>query len=356
MALQKQYIVYWIFNKKEEKNLKKAISNSGVYYEVLNKNANIVYGNDNEKIIKNKMQLYNEINVTSKLNNKLQKYKDVIPVISSSGNISGVVIIIYKVVPTYKNNSVRLFFIVLTALVIISPFIYIIIFTLIFSKILARSINKPLKMLIKASKNIKEKNLDFTIDYDQTNNEMGQLCAAFNDMKEELQKSLVSQWRMEQEKLDMVESLAHDMKTPLSIVNGYVELIEEGNVKDEEKLKKYISVIKKNIHRSFSFIKKIQYNEENGNLTSDIKLTCIDIITFVKRKFENYKIMSNGKNITINLNINNERQFEKPVFINAENLERIIDNIMANSFRYVPRKGTINTNVKIDNEKVYFSI
>jgi len=340
-----------LLNIQEEKALKNVISNNNASFEVLDENANIIYGTNKERIIKNRLDLYHNINVNLVIDGNLQNHRETFPIINSSGKILGGVLITYKLTPTYTNNMIKALFILLVVVTLISPFFYVVLFTLIFSKLLENNINTPLKMLIKASKNIKEKNLDFNINY-ESNNEIGQLCQAFNDMKIELQKSLVSQWRMEQEKLDMVESLVHDMKTPLSIISGYIELIESSNLTDNEKFQKYISTIKTNIDRSFSFIRKIQYNDLNTN----IKLTCIDIITFIKKKVENYNIISKQNNITITLNIDNEQKFEKSIFINIENLERIIDNIMSNSFRYTPQNGHINITLKIDTKKVYLSI
>ena len=71
---------------------------------------------------------------------------------------------------------------------------------------------------------IKDKNLDFEIEY-HSDNELGKLCEAFSDMQIELKKSLSTQWKMEQERSEMVASLAHDLKSPLSIIMGYTDAL-----------------------------------------------------------------------------------------------------------------------------------
>ena len=62
---------------------------------------------------------------------------------------------------------------------LLSPFLYIVSFTLIFSRILAKKVNRPLQLLTDAAKKIKEKNLDFEINY-HSENELGSLCTAFS--------------------------------------------------------------------------------------------------------------------------------------------------------------------------------
>lgn len=67
----------------------------------------------------------------------------------------------------------------------------------------------------------------------------------FSEMKDELRKSLSVQWEMEQERVEMIESLAHDLKSPLSIIMGYTDSLIDSNRNDNGKLYRYLSVIKK---------------------------------------------------------------------------------------------------------------
>ena len=50
------------------------------------------------------------------------------------------------------------------------------------------------------------------LDYDERYDELGDLCKAFSDMKDELKDSLSKQWQLEQDRVEMVSSLAHDFK------------------------------------------------------------------------------------------------------------------------------------------------
>ncbi len=129
-----------------------------------------------------------------------------------------------------------------------SPFLYIVGFTRWLSKRFVKNINQPLHLLIDASKKIKEKDLDFEIDY-YSDNELGKLCSAFSEMKDELKGSLSAQWKMEQERVEMVEALAHDLKSPLSIILGYTDALIGNNTDDNEKLHRYLTVIRENTEK-----------------------------------------------------------------------------------------------------------
>ncbi len=68
-------------------------------------------------------------------------------------------------------------------------------------------------------------------------------------MKDELKNSLSAQWKMEQERVEMVEALAHDLKSPLSIVLGYTDALIGNNTDDNEKLHRYLTVIRENTEK-----------------------------------------------------------------------------------------------------------
>ena len=143
----------------------------------------------------------------------------------------------------------------------LSPFLYFIIFTRLFSTLLVKKINLPLQLLIEASQKIKEKDLDFEVNY-QSDNELGKLCTAFMEMKDELKKSLFAQWKAEQERIEMIEALAHDLKTPLSIIMSYSEALIDANSIDGERLKIYLNVINENAKKSSNLVMQMQYTSD----------------------------------------------------------------------------------------------
>ena len=80
----------------------------------------------------------------------------------------------------------------------------------------------PIKKLQVATKNIKEGNLDFTIDYDEPD-EMGDLCRNFEDMRKRLKESTEEKMAAEKENRALISNIAHDLKTPITAVKGYSE-------------------------------------------------------------------------------------------------------------------------------------
>lgn len=202
-----------------------------------------------------------------------------------------------------------------------------------------------------ASRKIKEKDLDFEINY-CLDNELGKLCSAFSEMKEELKKSLSAQWKMEQERVEMVESLAHDLKAPLSVIRGYSESLIDANIDGDEKLSKYLAVIKENAEKSSHLVQQMQYTSDLEKSSVQLQLIPVNLPEFLKKKVHHYEIRAKQKKIDIVLKIQGDMQM--PFLIDTDRLERILDNIVSNSLQYTPTGGSIEISVQAEKERIFY--
>ncbi|MGX9754849.1 HAMP domain-containing sensor histidine kinase [Clostridioides difficile] len=340
-----------IISPSNAEDLNNLIHGDGLFYQVVDNDSNFIYGTYKKQVFKTKEELF------SKLNTKIMdsgNFVKVVPVIDDSGKIEGAVLFVYQLKLTYANGNENGYWkddrVIMIAL--LSPFIYIIGFTILFSRILAKNINRPLKLLMDSSQKIKEKNLDFEIDY-YADNELGKLCSAFSEMKDELKKSLSAQWKIEQERVEMVEALAHDLKSPLSIVKVYSEaLVDDTEISEEQR--QYLEVIEANVEKSVSLVQQMQYTSELEKSCIQLQLTPVNLTQFLEQKVYYYELEARKKEISIILNIQSD--IEEPVLIDIEKLERIFDNIVSNSLRYTPAGGEIKISAKAEKEYMSYEI
>jgi len=341
-----------LLNGSEKQLLEKVIPAEGILYQVMDENGNMIYGTDYKNLLKSKEALYNKVNTTIAIDGR---YVRIIPLFDSQGKMSGAVSLSYKLTPHYASISDKIMLAPLFILVVFSPFIYIVIFTLLFAKKFAVNIGKPVNMLIDASIKVKEKNLDFNIDY-HADNELGKLCEAFNEMKNELKKSLISQWKAEQERHEIVQALAHDMKTPLSVIQGYVESLLEGNYIDIQKSKKYLQVIKDNANKGANLIREMLYAAELETSGAELNIAPVDIYSFLMQKKESYEMMTKNKKIDFKVDVTYENEAEMAFTVDVVKLERILDNIVSNSICNTPDNGTITINTDIACDNICFTV
>lgn len=87
-------------------------------------------------------------------------------------------------------------------------------------------IRRPLLELNLAAKKIADNDLDFEIGY-QSKDELGVLCREFGHMKEELAQNNQKMWRMVEDEQVLRSAIAHDLRTPLTVLKGYQEMMME---------------------------------------------------------------------------------------------------------------------------------
>lgn len=106
----------------------------------------------------------------------------------------------------------------------------------------SRSIIKPLRALKRAAEEIKEGNLDFEV-VPQSDDEIGELSRAFEEMRRKLKKSVDVQLQYEENRKELISNISHDLKTPVTAIKGYAHGIMDGVTNSPDKLDKYIRTI-----------------------------------------------------------------------------------------------------------------
>ncbi|WP_379153927.1 ATP-binding protein [Paenibacillus sp. sgz5001063] len=327
-----------------------AIPGEGITYQVVDRNADILYGTLDNVHIHGRTELYKLLNTTTGLQGR---YVHTVPIIDSEGVVKGAVLLSYALKPTYVNESGNGWLTVIFVGALVSPFLYIILFSLLFSRLVAGNINKPLRLLMEAARKIKEKDLDFEIGY-HSDNELGQLSSAFAEMKAELASSLEAQWRMEQERVEMVEALAHDLKAPLSIIHSYSEaLIDSGEHRDG-KLLRYLGVIRENADKSSERVRQMQYTSDMEKAGSLLQTETFELAPFLERKISAYSVEAARKDIQIILRMGKAARIS--LHTDAELLERILDNVVMNSMEYTPTGGSISVVVNLLGSRISYEI
>ena len=145
------------------------------------------------------------------------------------GNIC---IVRYYIMMQFKNETLRKTLpspeLMLVGLFVLCFFVYLVVLSVCFG----RALSKRLKVLERVTEKIRENNLDFPQEHSDIR-EIDETLGSLYRMRCALKESLENQWIAEREKTEQVAALAHDIKTPLTIIRGNAELIEEGGTPEE---------------------------------------------------------------------------------------------------------------------------
>jgi signal transduction histidine kinase len=338
-------------NHGEYKELSILTDKLGLDYYIKDTSNHIIYKNNADNIGNTNASEKSFTNnlITEMLDHIVYTSEADIPILDpDTGKVSRILVL------TQNNNSFIILFILVDICI---PIVCLIAYTLIFSKSLGRNIKKPLDKLIKAVEKIKNQDLDFKIDTAGCkSNEIGDLIQAFEDMRINLKESLIREWQSEQDRRDMVSAITHDLRTPLAIISGHIELLQNGLVNDKNKMNSYLDIIEQNVHRAKILIDDMNSLTEIDNNNFYLNRSEEDITQFLNNKFEEYNILTAGKAINIEATITDNRDTAGPVIIDSQRLSQVFDNIIGNSIYYTPERGSIFINARLEKNAAYFTI
>ncbi|MGL4739890.1 MAG: sensor histidine kinase [Sarcina sp.] len=265
------------------------------------------------------------------LHGKSNSSKDFIQKINSK---DGTYVIGYSIKARYKNKKLNE---ILPTPEIIISILFIgsfLVLVLLISILFARKLKRELEPLKYSTEKIKAEQLDFEVSNSNIK-EFNEILISINDMKTALKTSLENQWREEENRREQIAALAHDIKTPLTIIKGSSELLEECEIDEEGK--ELIEYILRNSNKIENYIEiLIQTSKSEKELVA--KKENINIVEFIEFIKQNLVIVAKRKSIKLVIDIKDE----KVDFLgDRELLERAINNLIENAVSYSPENSKI---------------
>ena len=207
-----------------------------------------------------------------------------------------------------------------------------------------KSLLSPLSKLQKATHEIKNGNLDFTLETDE-DDEIGQLFQDFEEMRIRLKESAEEKIQYDKESKELISNISHDLKTPITAIKGYVEGILDGVAASPEKLDKYIRTIYNKANDMDRLIDELTFYSKIDTNRIPYTFSKINVAGYFRDCVEELGVELDASNIELGyFNYVDENVM---IIADAEQLKRVINNIVSNSVKYLDKKkGIINIRIK----------
>ncbi len=207
-----------------------------------------------------------------------------------------------------------------------------------------RSIIHPLGKLKEATKKIRDGNLDFSLEVEDED-EIGQLCQDFEEMRIRLKESTEEKVQYDKESKELISNISHDLKTPITAIKGYVEGILDGVASSPEKLDKYIRTIYNKANDMDRLIDELTFYSKIDTNKIPYTFSKINVAQYFKDCVEEVGLDLEAQGIE--LGYFNYVDDDVCVIADAEQLKRVVNNIISNSVKYFDKKkGIINIRIK----------
>ena len=193
------------------------------------------------------------------------------------------------------------------------------------------SVVTPIHMLQVAAQNIKNGNLDFEVEV-QNQDEIGELCEDFEEMRKRLKDNAEEKLRSEQQNKELISNISHDLKTPITAIKGYVEGLMDGVADTPEKQNKYLQTVYSKAIDMDRLINELSFYSKIDTNKIPYTFHRINVVGYFEDCAEDL-----GRELEdehIGFKYENFVDVSVQMIADAEQIKRVINNIVGNSKKY----------------------
>ncbi|MCF7890185.1 HAMP domain-containing protein [Candidatus Bipolaricaulota bacterium] len=207
--------------------------------------------------------------------------------------------------------------------------------------IYSRRTLKPINDITSAAERIERGNLDQEVKV-KSRDEVGKLASAFNSMAEELKKQ-------ERLRKDMVSDVAHELRSPLTKIHGYLKAIKEGTMEANEKAIDSLYRNSKLLKRLVDDLQDLAMAEAGKLNLEKQPILLSDIISKAK---ESIHLRLEEGNLELNVGSNGKVLLN----VDPDRIHQVLQNLLENAIIHSPEGGTIQLGTELTDDQVEISI
>lgn len=202
---------------------------------------------------------------------------------------------------------------------------------------------KNLSNIIEKVQRFKEGDLQARIE-NPNDSDLLVLSNTFNEMADTIVANIDQLKSVEQLRRELIANVSHDLRTPLAIMQGYVEtlLIKDEKISSEERIK-YLNTILGSSKKLENLIKQLfEYSQLEAKQIEPVKEPFF-LSELAQDVFQKYQILAKEKSITMNLDVVEDLPM---VFADVSLVDRVIQNLLDNALKFTPNGGNVTIGLR----------
>lgn len=214
---------------------------------------------------------------------------------------------------------------------------------------------RPLAAMSAASRRIAVDGLaevDLSVPLSQVR-EVAEATAAFGAMSEGLRESLGRQAELEQERRFFVGAAAHDLRTPLFSLRGYLEGLETGIADTPEKTARYVAVCQQKADELEHLISDLFTYSQLDYVERTPEREMVDLRLLLRNAVDGARPQADEKGVTLTLESSSDIS---EVSAAPHLLARAVGNVLENALRYTPPGGKVMVSLSADGPDLVFTV
>lgn len=205
-----------------------------------------------------------------------------------------------------------------------------------------------MKRLQEGGKHIAEGDLDYQINTERMLPALKEHAADLNRINEGVSKAVNEKMKSERFKTELITNVSHDIKTPLTSIINYVDLLEKEEIPNEN-AKEYLEVLERQSARLKKLIEDLIEASKASSGSLSVNLEKLEAGVFLVQTVGEFKEKTEKSKLDLQI-----KKPEEPIYIMADGRHfwRVIDNLMNNICKYAQPETRVYINLEQTGEKV----
>jgi len=208
--------------------------------------------------------------------------------------------------------------------------------------ILARTLTRPLRALTQAARNITQGKLEQQVEV-KSGDEIGQLSEAFNRMSSEIA-------RVNHLRRQMTADIAHDLRTPLTVIAGYIESMRDGVLPPTRERLDLIHNEIDQLQRLVNDLRTLSRADAGELALNTVPILPVNLL---ENTAAPYYHQAQKSGITLKVETGDHLP---PIQVDESRMAQVFSNLISNALRFAPEGGEINLTAVMDGDHVIFSV
>lgn len=187
-----------------------------------------------------------------------------------------------------------------------------------------------LSYVIQGTEKIKQGELDYKIKI-AGNDNFTSLAENINNIGEGLDKAIEEQVKSERMKSDLITNVSHDLKTPLTSIINYVDLIKKEESIQPDYINDYINVLESKSKRLKLLIEDLFEASKVSSGNIELQISKIDLVQLLRQSIGELEEKLSKSNLDIKLNVPNNKVY---IWADGRRMYRVFENLLSNIAKY----------------------
>lgn len=217
---------------------------------------------------------------------------------------------------------------------------------------LGRYVVRPLEAVSTAAHQIADGDLDFTVPKSRVS-EVDEVSDAFQAMGRGLKDSIARQVELEEERRFFIGAIAHDLRTPLFSLRGYLQGLESGIAKSPEKIAQYVDVCTQKANQIERLVSDLAAFTRVEFLEQTLRFAPVDLTSLIGEAVASTRVRTDSKNVRI---LTELLPGDSTVDGDADLLGRVVANLLDNAVRHTPEGSSATIELRRDGNRFLVTV